>query len=243
MSSRYSKPLPPLPLPELPSEIWLKIAGELTLEEKKHLFCLNRTLYDLYMNEKYRDLSLVSTDGVEFVEAMETLKESEVAKRVRALTFWPESVHEAIYSIQPEGERVIRVPVDSVSTVELDSPVPPVDAQLGQSGNRLEGLKRLFLKKRVPLKDVPAAGPPPVQYRFVELPPLPPHYERFRTLKKVLLTLSGVEKVSVKHYANSGCQDYRQQNLRRDLAVIMHEHLWPTVKDTVRKLSLDVMVL
>ncbi|KAJ2933772.1 hypothetical protein H1R20_g3327, partial [Candolleomyces eurysporus] len=234
MSSRYFKPLPPLPLPELPSEIWLKIAGELTLEEKKHLFCLNRTFYDLYMNEKYRDLSLVSTDGVEFVEAMQTLRESEVAKRVRALTFWPKSVLEAIYS------RVIRVPVDSVSTVELDSPVPHVDAQLGQSENRLDGLKRLLLKKRVPLMDVPAAGPPPVQDRFVELPPLPPHYERFRMFKKLLLTLSGVEEVSVKYYANSGCQDYRQQNLRRDLAVIMHEHLWPTVKDTVRKLSLDV---
>ncbi|KAJ2930654.1 hypothetical protein H1R20_g6429, partial [Candolleomyces eurysporus] len=74
MSSRYSKPLPPLPLSELPSEIWLKIAGELTLEGKKHLFCLNRTFYDLYMNEKYRDLSLVSKDGVEFVEVMQTLK-------------------------------------------------------------------------------------------------------------------------------------------------------------------------
>ncbi|RXW20490.1 hypothetical protein EST38_g5363 [Candolleomyces aberdarensis] len=240
MSSRYSKPLPPLPLPELPNEIWLKIAGELTLEGKKHLFSLNRTFYDLYMNEKYRNLTLVSTDSVEFVQTMETLKESEVAKRVRALTFWPEPVLEAIYSTKPEGKRVIRVPVNSVPTVDLDSPVPPLDARLGRSENRLEGLKRLLSKKRPPLMDVPAAGPPPVQYRFVELPPLPPHYERFRMFKKVLLTLTGVEEVSVKYYANSGCRDYRQQNLRRDLAVIMHEHLWPTVKDTVRKLSLDV---
>ena len=59
--------------PELPAELWLHIGEMLEPEERYKLIGLNRLFFEIVMNERYRNLRLVSPDGFNFVETMERL--------------------------------------------------------------------------------------------------------------------------------------------------------------------------
>ncbi|RXW20487.1 hypothetical protein EST38_g5360 [Candolleomyces aberdarensis] len=259
MPGLFSKPLPALPSTQdiklqvqlgLPNEIWLKIARELSPADTKRMFSLNRLFYNLYMDEQYGSLRLVSTDGAELAKIMERLQVSEVARRVRTLTLWSESVFEAIHPREGKGKRGVRNPGVPMppTAVGVAPGVPPGGAQPEQPGKSWKGLKRLFVKKRAlpepPVEAVPAASPLPVQNHKRSKPP-PPYAEGIEGLLKTLLSsLPGVEEVSIKYHARRDARwdDHRLDELRRFVRQ-MRDGIWSErsgIKKTVQKLSFDV---
>ena len=59
--------------PELPAKIWTQILETMTPEERYNIKGVNKLFFEASMNDKYRNLSLVSQDGFNFVETMEKL--------------------------------------------------------------------------------------------------------------------------------------------------------------------------
>ncbi|KAJ2933773.1 hypothetical protein H1R20_g3324, partial [Candolleomyces eurysporus] len=244
MSGLFSRPLPALPPTQdfklqvqlgLPNEIWLKIASELSPADTKRMFSLNKLFYNLYMDEQYGSLRLVSTDGAELAKIMERLQ---VCVRGDS-------------SKGGEGEERGPRPWGANAT-DCCWGLPPVSplggAQPEQPGKSWKVLKKLFVKKRAlpdpPVEAVLAASPPPVQYRNRPKPP-PPYAEGLEGLLKALLSsLPGVEEVSIKYHARRDARwdDHRLDELRRFVCQT-RDGIWSEksgVKKTVQKLSFDV---
>ncbi|KAJ2933769.1 hypothetical protein H1R20_g3323, partial [Candolleomyces eurysporus] len=202
--------------PELPTELWLHIAEMLEPKERHKLIGLNRLFFETAMNERYRNLSLVSPDGANLVETMERLLNPDVAKRVRTLTIWPEEVCRAIYPERDEPPAFKRVPI----------PKKP------------DTIWRR-VKRRVSKKDT---SPEP-EYTVIQLPDLPRPPARRRMLKQALKGLTNLEELYIKRRVrlNHAWQPMPPpEQMIMFLPTCMQEYIWPVVRKSIRKLTLDV---
>ncbi|EAU86666.2 hypothetical protein CC1G_07324 [Coprinopsis cinerea okayama7 len=157
-------------VPDLPVELWLQIAEFLKPEDKVRLLGVNRLFFELAMDQLYRNLSLVSSDIGVFIEAMNTLKNPTVARRVRTVTIWPNSMLAAINSDKNQFERLHRRAAQVAQRVE--------------SEGFLSRMKRKVIKNDVQ---------PPVSTSNTFLPRL----ERKKLFIEGMARLSNVEEVAV----------------------------------------------
>jgi hypothetical protein len=139
-----------------------------------------------------------------------------IAKRVRTLTIWPEDVCRAVYPEKDEGSHFKTVPVDKTpDTIWRKT------------------------KRRVFKKD---ASPKP-EYTVIRLPDLPKPPARLRMFKQALRGLTNLEELSIKRRVrlNGNYQPLPPPDqMFGFLPTCMQECIWPAIKKSVRKLTLDV---
>ncbi|KAJ2914637.1 hypothetical protein MD484_g5776, partial [Candolleomyces efflorescens] len=186
----------------------------MTPEERYNIKGVNKLFFEASMNDKYRNLSLVSQDGFNFVETMEKLLMPGVAIRVRTLTIWPEDICRAIYPEQDERPRFKTVPVDK------------------KPDTRWKKAKGRAFKKDDCLEP---------ECTVIQLPDLPKPPARLRMFKEALRGLTNLEELSIKRRRRS---EYPTRPLPDQISaflpICMQECIWPVVKKSVRKLTLDV---
>ncbi|KAJ2932618.1 hypothetical protein H1R20_g4478, partial [Candolleomyces eurysporus] len=211
--------------PDLSAKLWLHIAEMLEPEERHKLIGLNRLFFELVMNERYRNLSLVSPDGYNLLETMERLLIPGIANRVRSLTIWSEDVCTAIWPADFSFEPKPRYELSPHQIVL----VPKEPESIWTA-----------VKRRVFREDKPPPEPRYIVHRYPILPDSP---GRLQLFQQALGRITNLEELSIKRRVrlNGNRRPIPPpEQMARFLANCMQECIWPVARATVRKLTLDV---
>jgi hypothetical protein len=161
----------------LPLELWFLIADLLDPQDLYKLIGVNRTFFEMIMNEVYDHLSFITQEPRVFSEKLKALQSSVMAERVRILTLWPSAVRDAIKAIDHE---VVKVPERAAS------PKPML---------YLQKVERLFGHVRPPERPM---TPPRLH------DPLPSPQERLEMFTSAMRSLKNVEELEVNWYLDNG---------------------------------------